>query len=54
MRTGWHTGTVEDEIGHSGAKQLFNGIVVWSIFYNGVQVNLCHVHRNLQQFLHKF
>jgi hypothetical protein len=38
MGTEWHTGIVEDEVGHSGAKQLFNGMVVWSIFYNGIQV----------------
>jgi len=41
MGTEWHTGIVEDEVGHSGAKQLFNGMVVWSIFYNGIQVIKC-------------
>jgi hypothetical protein len=29
---------VEDEVGHSGAKQLFSGFMVWSIFYNDIQV----------------
>ena len=38
MATEWHTGIVEDEVGHSGAKQLFSGLLVWSIFYNGTQV----------------
>ena len=38
MGTEWHTGIVEDEVGHSGAKQLFSGMVVWSIFHNGIQV----------------
>jgi len=38
MGTEWHTGIVEDEVGHSGAKQLFSGLVVWSIFHNGIQV----------------
>ena len=38
MGTEWHTGIVEDEVGHSGAKQLFSGMVVWSIFHNGIEV----------------
>jgi len=42
MGTEWHTGIVEDEVGHGGAKQLFNGMVVWSIFYNGIQVKSSH------------
>jgi len=29
---------VEDEVGHSGAKQLFSGFLVWSIFHNGIQI----------------
>jgi len=37
-RTEWHTGIAEDKVGHSGAKQLFNGFLVWSIFHNGIQV----------------
>ena len=38
MGTEWHTGIVEDEVGHSGAKQLFSGILVWSVFYNVIRV----------------
>ena len=38
MGTEWHTGIVEDEVRHNGAKQLFSGLMVWSIFHNGIQV----------------
>jgi len=34
----WYTGVAEDEVGHSGAKQLFSCLLVWSIFHNGIQV----------------
>ena len=29
MKTEWHTDIAEDEVGYSGAKQLFNGLLVW-------------------------
>ena len=28
VMTEWHTGIAEDEVGHSGAKQLFNSFLV--------------------------
>ena len=40
MKTEWHMGIAEDEVGHSGAKQLFSGFLVWLIFYNGIQVKV--------------
>ena len=36
--TKWHTGIAKDEVGYSGVKQLFSGLLVWSIFHNGTQV----------------
>jgi len=38
VETEWHTGIAEDEVEHSGAKQLFNSLLIWSIFRNGIQV----------------
>ena len=33
-----HTGIAEDEVRHSGAKQLFSGFLVWSIFHNDIEL----------------
>jgi len=33
-------GITEDEVGYSGANQLFSVFMVWSIFHNGIQVRL--------------
>jgi hypothetical protein len=40
METEWHTAIAEDEVGHNGAKQLFSGLLVWSIFHNGIEVKV--------------